>query len=387
MPRFTHIGQYWSRDRRQVRLLGARDVRMGPEGMLSGVGYDLSPEALSLPCWRQRMGVVGTGRDWRSVAGACAHLPWPVTELVASVEARGERMVEWAARGVGDDVVERELPLRALDRPPDPDCDHLVAPVIPPRALAFGVTYLNSALERETEGRRGDYGYVYRAVKERGERPELFLKGTSPEHFVGPGGVMGARRDLTNSRDLSGEERPRIATGCGIEPELAVVVHSDGGIWGYTLANDVSANRLENETLLYLTQAKYFTGCLVLGPLILVSTTPDNPGLEITTRIRDARGELLFERRSDTSRINAPLHDLVAWAGSHLRLAPGEVLSTGTDVVPDGPVKVLEPGMTVEISCPSIGCLRHGVAEIPASGDLNLDYGRLEHEGASSHGA
>jgi 2-keto-4-pentenoate hydratase/2-oxohepta-3-ene-1,7-dioic acid hydratase in catechol pathway len=246
--------------------------------------------------------------------------------------------------------------------------------------MAFGVTYLNSALERETEGRRRDYGYVYRAVKNRGERPELFLKGTAPEHFVGPNGTMALRRDFTNSESLDGVCCERLTASCGIEPELAAVLYSSGKIWGYTLANDVSANRLENETLLYLAQAKYFTGALVLGPLILVSDEQTNPHLEILARIYSSRGELLFEAATSSSRINSPLSSLVAWVSSHIRLNRGEVISTGTDIVPAGRVKVLEAGMTVEISCPSIGRLRHGAAFLSDHGDLNLDYSRLELE-------
>src|SRR5690606_41191426 len=119
-----------------------------------------------------------------------------------------------------------------------------------------------------TEGRRHDYAYVYKSVKDRSERPELFIKGTSPEHFVGPHGLMGLRRDLTNSVSFEGESSSRVVVSSGIEPELAAIVSSRGEIWGYTIANDVSGNRIENETLLYLTQAKYFTGAVVLGPRV-----------------------------------------------------------------------------------------------------------------------
>jgi len=242
----------------------------------------------------------------------------------------------------------------------------------------------NSALERETEGSRGDYGFVYRGVKERGERPELFLKGTAPEHFVGPGGKMGLRTDLTNSENIQGEPCERETVSAGIEPELAAVVHSDGRIWGYTLANDVSGNRIENETLLYLYQAKHFTGALVLGPLVLLSDDQVNPNLSIRTRIFSPSGERLFERESNTSNINAPIGELVSWAASHIRLTPAEVFSTGTDVIPDGTVKVLSEGMTVEISCPQIGILVHGAGLVDAAGELNIDYARLQFGGGGA---
>ncbi|MBN1442114.1 MAG: fumarylacetoacetate hydrolase family protein [Planctomycetes bacterium] len=385
MLRITHLGQYWSAARREVRLLGCRDVSTGPDGRLDGAAVDLSDLVL-LPGWR---GELRRSSSFRSRPGALwtyAALPFPAVELVEQLEVRGLTVDEWAAAGIDAPPGARELSLALLDAPPDPDADHLVAPIMPRRAMAFGVTYRSSALERETEGRRGDYGYVYRAVKERSERPEIFVKGTSPEHFVGPGGRMALRRDLTNSEDMSGRRTPRAAAGCGIEPELAIAVHSSGRIWGYTLADDVSSNRLENETLLYLAQAKYFTGSLVLGPLILLSPEQDNPRLDIAARIFSARGELLFERATSSERISAPLSSLVRWVSSHLRLTPGEVISTGTDVVPDGRVKVLEEGMTVEIASPRIGVLRHGAAPLPEDADLNLDYSRLELEGEPGHG-
>ena len=67
-------------------------------------------------------------------------------------------------------------------------------------------------------------------------------------------------------------------------------------------------------------------------------------------------------------------------------LHTAEVFSTGTDMVPHGEVKVLQEGMTVEISCPQIGRLRHGAAQIPERGELNLDYSRLEFQTGVTHG-
>jgi fumarylacetoacetate (FAA) hydrolase family protein len=175
----------------------------------------------------------------------------------------------------------------------------------------------------------------------------------------------------------------------GFEPELAAVVHANGEIWGYTLSNDVSGNRIENETLLYLAQAKHFTGALVLGPLIWLSREQNNPKVDLRARILDAAGRTLFEHASNSGRIGAPLAALIGWARSHVRLFPAEVFSTGTDCVPSGEVKVLEEGMEVEISSSAIGVLRHGAGIVPEEDDsggreLNLDYSRLEFEGAQS---
>ena len=381
MAFLTHLGQYWSASRRELRLFGGSGLELSPDGQTLAQAWDLS-DCLELPCHRRKF--LGENREggWAAARWTYADLPTPLVELVELLESRQLRVGEWAAGFCPSEQGAEELDFNSLASSPLVDSDHLASPVIPRRAQAFGVTYLNSALERETEGSRGDYGFVYRAVKERGERPELFLKGTSPEHFVGPGGRMGLRTDLTNSEDMEGNSCSREVISAGIEPELAAVVHSDGRIWGYTLANDVSGNRMENETLLYLYQAKHFTGALVLGPLILLSDNQSNPNLDIRTRILAADGEELFERESNTSSINAPIGDLVACAASHIRLKPAEVFSTGTNVVPDGPVKVLSEGMRVQISCPQIGVLSHGAGPVQDGSELNPDYARLQFEGA-----
>jgi len=377
MAALTHLGQYWSAPHGEVRLIVCGGVSMSPSGELLGDAWDVSDLDM-LPRHRRRFRDTSGDVDWKLAAWTYSSLPFPAVELIEALEASGGRIDEWI-RGL--DVEQgglARLDLATLDRDPAADVDHLVAPIIPRRAQAFGVTYLNSALERETEGRRGDYGFVYRSVKDRAERPELFLKGTSPEHFVGPRGRMGLRSDLTNSCDIDGSDVERITVSSGIEPELAAIVYSTGEIWGYTLANDVSGNRIENETLLYLYQAKHFTGALVLGPLVMISTEQSNPNVEIATRIFDGDGETLFERVSSSSNINAPIRALIDWAAGHIRLTPGEVFSTGTDVVPDGPVKVLDESMRVEISSPSIGTLRHYTGFVGRNHPLNLDYSRLE---------
>lgn len=392
MSGLTHLGQYWSSTHREIRLLGCADVGVGPDGRLVGSSVDLDG-VLPLPDFRRQFRAALGGRRWSEVRWAYSALPTPAVELVEYAESSGLDLVAWA-RGLSAASGAPARALAELDVTPDAAVDHLVAPIIPRRAQGFGVTYLNSALERETEGRRGDYAYVYRAVKERSERPEIFLKGTSSEHFVGPRGRMGLRRDLTNSEALDGTASERVVVAAGIEPELAAVVYSSGKIWGYTLANDVSGNRLENETLLYLAQAKHFTGSLVLGPLIWLSEEQGNPALDLRVRVFAADGEQLFEHETNTSRISARLGKLVEWAGSHVRLQPGEVFSTGTDCVPDGAVKVLQPGHEVEIAAPKIGVLRHGAAVIPEAeslrdenhltNELNPNYSHLEFAGKNT---
>src|SRR5260370_13538541 len=111
------------------------------------------------------------------------------------------------------------------------------APVIPikPREVwACGFTYEMSGSFRDAEhgSREGFYAAVYR-----GERPEVFFKGTA-RVCVGPGESIGIRSDSRFTAP---------------EPELALVLGTGGTILGYTVANDESAWDIEPAKPLYLT--------------------------------------------------------------------------------------------------------------------------------------
>src|SRR3982074_2277436 len=95
-------------------------------------------------------------------------------------------------------------------------------PLEPREVWACGCTYESSASFRDAEHgtREGFYAHVYRD-----DRPEIFFKGTS-RICVGPGQPIGIRQDSRFTAP---------------EPELAVLLGTNGVVVGYTLANDVSA--------------------------------------------------------------------------------------------------------------------------------------------------
>ncbi|MBI3993452.1 MAG: fumarylacetoacetate hydrolase family protein [Candidatus Lambdaproteobacteria bacterium] len=363
-----YLGQYWNARTRQVHLLGKGQ----------GVVHDLTPH---LPYASLRAAVRERLAGAPGVALLLEHTPFPTVQAIVQAEAAGQRLSEllepvWArAQTAGEPLDEN-----ALDIAPRPEASHLLACIIPLRAQAFGVTYENSALEREAEGRKADYRYVYLSGKRRGERAEIFIKGTRPSHFYGPNGNMGLRSDLTNSEDVAGRSKPRETVLAGIEPELAAVTYSDGRILGYTLANDTSGNNLENESLLYLFQAKYFAACMGIGPWLWLSDEQDNPGITFGVDIRDDVGRHMFRADADSRLIGLPLHALVAQAASHNPLYPGELFSTGTNIVPGAEAKVLRPGWRVEIRSDVLGRFRHGAALVRAGAGANLDYTALELE-------
>src|ERR1017187_6914647 len=125
-----------------------------------------------------------------------------------------------------------------------------IIPIHPPEVWGCGCTYETSAAFRDAEHgtREGMYAHVYRDA-----RPEVFFKGT-PRHCVGTGEAIGMRPDSRFTAP---------------EPELAIVLGPAHSIFGFTLANDVSAWDIERENALYLTQSKVYDRCCALGPMII----------------------------------------------------------------------------------------------------------------------
>ena len=364
-----HLGQYWNPVTRRVHLLGK----------CGGALVDLTPH---LPYASIRSTVLEKMAGSAVLPLLLDKVPFPTAQAVLEAEQQKITVPQLLEPVFKHAVAAGEqLSESALDISPSPGKPHLMACILPLRAQAFGVTYENSALEREAEGHKEDYQYVYKSVRYRGERSEVFIKGTRLAHFYGQNGNMGLRSDLTNSMDSKGKGKARETVLSGIEPELAAVCYSDGRILGYTLANDVSGNQIENESILYLYQAKYFTAAMGIGPWLLLSDEQVNPGIIFTVEILDEQGSSLFKGEANSSLIGMPLKDLVAQAASHNALYPGELFSTGTNIVPGDRVKVLQPGWKVIISARELGAFVQGAAMVSASETGNLNYHSLEMGG------
>ena len=364
--RLEYLGQYWNPETRRVHLIGKGE----------GAVFDLTPH-LPYPSLRgQVLEMMDAGPALVLLLEAA---PFPSVQAVMEAEKLGTTLPAllagaWEAAVAAGDTLDEG----ALNVAPAPNRAHLLACILPLRAQAFGVTYANSALEREAEGRKEDYQYVYQSLRHRRERCEVFIKGTRLSHFYGPHGSMGLRSDLTNSVDASGAAKPREQVLAGIEPELAAVSYSDGRILGYTLANDVSGNQIENESILYLYQAKYFVSCTGIGPWLWLSDEQDNPAITFSVQIWDDRGRSLFQAEADSSLIGMPIKDLVRQAASHNPLYPGELFLTGTNIVPGNEAKFIRPNWRVEIRSERLGTFSHGAKLVDAASPGNLDYHRLE---------
>src|SRR6185503_9942503 len=168
----------------------------------------------------------------------------------------------------------------------------LITPVESQEVWAAGVTYLRSKEARmvESEFSASAYDRVYDAV-----RPEIFFK-SLPEKVVSPGEAVGIRRDAVWNVP---------------EPELALVVNSSGNIVGFTIGNDMSSRDIEGENLLYLPQAKIYTGSCAIGPWFVVGVTEEEARtwsihLEIWRK-----GKAVFSGETRTDKIKRRFGELV----------------------------------------------------------------------------
>src|SRR5215204_6569542 len=217
----------------------------------------------------------------------------------------------------------------------------LKAPIDRQEVWAAGVTYLRSRDARMEESSQRDvYDRVYDA-----DRPELFLKAT-PNRVSGPGEPIAIRGD----------------SGWDV-PEPVVLLNAHGELVGYTIGNDVSSRSIEGENPLYLPQAKVYSRCAALGPVVMtVDELPDVSNLEIELTIRRG-GTALFQGSTATSQLHRTLSDLIAYLLRDNEYPAGVFLMTGTGIVPPSEF-TLQDGDEVEIRIVGIGSLVNPVVRL-----------------------
>ncbi len=219
----------------------------------------------------------------------------------------------------------------------------LLAPVDRQEVWAAGVTYLRSKKARmdESDFSASAYDRVYEAP-----RPEIFFK-SLPEKVVGPGGLVGIRKDAKWNVP---------------EPELALVINSRGALVGFTIGNDMSSRDIEGENLLYLPQAKTYKNSCALGPWITLATEDEARSWQIEIEIqRDAVP--VFKGNTAVGQIKRTFRELIDYLFRSQDFRHGAVLLTGTGVVP-GDDFTLRPADSVRIRISGIGELQNRVVEV-----------------------
>jgi 2-dehydro-3-deoxy-D-arabinonate dehydratase len=217
----------------------------------------------------------------------------------------------------------------------------LLTPVESQEVWAAGVTYLRSKQARmeESDFSARAYDHVYEAA-----RPEIFFKSV-PEKVVSPGEPVGIRRDA----------RWNVP-----EPELTLVINSSGSLVGFTIGNDMSSRDIEGENLLYLPQAKIYTGSCAIGPWVVVGASEaDVRQWTIELEIRRA-GAVVFAGETGVDRIKRAFGELVDYLFRSQAFPRGAMLLTGAGIVPPDAFTLGE-GDRVRIAISGIGALENPV--------------------------
>ncbi|MDO1448909.1 fumarylacetoacetate hydrolase family protein [Rhodocytophaga aerolata] len=226
---------------------------------------------------------------------------------------------------------------------PVPDASsYLQKELLPPignqEVWASGVTYLRSKIARQEESEEAGGGDFYDRVYS-ADRPELFFKAT-PNRVVGSGQGVNIRKDSTWNVP---------------EPELALVITSNGKIVGYTVGNDMSSRSIEGENPLYLPQAKTYDKSCGLGPCVYITQQPIS---------RDSKIEMIIQR-NDKRVFNGEItlqslkrkeEELVGYLYKECSFPQGSILLTGTGIVPDNDF-TLQSGDIIRITIEHIGTL------------------------------
>jgi len=208
----------------------------------------------------------------------------------------------------------------------------LLAPVIPrSKVVAIGRNYAAHAAELGNDAP---------------EEPLMFLKPNTS--VVGPGDQI-FYPPQTQRLDYEGELAVVIGRICrDVPPEQATDV-----IFGYTIANDVTARDLQTRDGQW-TRAKGFDSFCPLGPWVETDIDPQTfaDGVSIQTHLN---GDLVQDGTTKDLIFDIPT--LLAHITSVMTLLPGDVILTGT---PEG-VGPMQAGDEVEVSIAGLGSLTNTV--------------------------
>lgn len=205
----------------------------------------------------------------------------------------------------------------------------LLPPILPTsKIVCIGKNYADHAAEMGGE-----------APKE----PLIFLKPTTS--VIGPGEQI-VLPAISNQVDHEGE----LAVVIGQLAKDVSIDQATDYIWGYTIANDVTARDIQNLDGQW-TRSKGFDTFCPLGPWVETEFSPDGQILE--TRVD---GELRQKASIDLLIHKVPR--IIQHVSQAMTLLPGDVILTGT---PAG-IGPIESGQLVEVSIEGIGVLTNPVA-------------------------
>ena len=206
-------------------------------------------------------------------------------------------------------------------------------PRTPKNIMAIGKNYAEHA--KEMGGTASDF--------------VVFTK--SPTSIAADEQTLSLHSDITNSYDYEGELAIVIGKlGKNIPEKLAYDY-----IFGYTIANDLTARDLQTKHQQYFL-GKSLEGSCPMGPYVVTKDELPNPQeLAVVTKVNDE-----IRQNGKTSDMVFSVEQIIAEISKSVILEPGDVILTGTPAgVGKGfnPPRFLKSGDIVKISIEGIGTL------------------------------
>lgn len=269
-------------------------------------------------------------------------------EGVVDLGDRFAAMLDLIGQGATGLAEARDL---AATRPPSAALDdvRLAAPIPSPRRNVWCVGWNYLAHFEEGIGRRGT------EQRDLPDHPAFFSKATTT--VVGPDAPIPLDQDITERLDYEAELAVIIGRRVRSVPEAEAL----GCVFGYTLANDVSARDLQRRHGGQWLKGKSLDGTCPMGPWIVTADEiPDPQALRVQCLVN---GEV--RQDASTGQMIFSVARLIAELSRGTTLLPGDILLTGT---PDGvgfartPPVYLAPGDEVVVRIAAIGDLRNRVA-------------------------
>ncbi len=210
----------------------------------------------------------------------------------------------------------------------------ILPPLRPGKILAIGRNYAEHARELNNE-----------------VPSEPLVFAVMPSAVIGPGDIIEWEQALTTQVDWEGE----LAVIIGQTARKVAPAEALDYVFGYTIANDVSARDLQTRDKQW-TRAKGMDTFCPLGPYVVPkSAIPDPQNLRIITTV-DGREK----QNGSTADMIFDVRFLIAHLSRAFTLKPGDIILTGT---PSGvgkaqsPPEFLGEGSVVSIEIEGIGTL------------------------------
>ena len=234
-----------------------------------------------------------------------------------------------------------ESPPQATGQVDALDAARILAPLLPGKLLAIGRNYAEHARELDNE-----------------VPAEPLVFAVMPSAVIGPGDPIEWEREITRQVDWEGE----LAVIIGRTARKVSEADALDFVFGYTIANDVSARDLQTRDKQW-TRAKGMDTFCPLGPaLVTADEIPDPQALRIVTAVDGVE-----KQNGSTADMIFSVRRLIAHLSRAFTLNPGDAILTGTPAgvgKAQSPPQFLTTGSVVSVSIEPIGVLTNCCREL-----------------------